>query len=75
MKKKILCGLSVALLFCNVSKAAAPENPIVRWAICVNDTFSSNFLPRAWTFKIEFRSFKFGLLMVILFFLAQEILQ
>ena len=28
MKKKILCGLSVALLFCNVSKAAAPENPV-----------------------------------------------
>jgi copper(I)-binding protein len=30
MKKKILCGLSVvALLFCNVSRAAAPENPVV----------------------------------------------
>ncbi len=28
MKKKILCGLSVALLFCNASKAAAPENPV-----------------------------------------------
>ena len=27
MKKKILCGLSVALLFCNVTGAAAPENP------------------------------------------------
>ena len=29
MKKKILCGLSVvALLFCNVSRAATPENPV-----------------------------------------------
>ena len=26
MKKKILCGLSVALLFCNVTDAADPEN-------------------------------------------------
>jgi len=26
MKKKILCGLSVALLFCNVARAASSEN-------------------------------------------------
>ncbi len=28
MKKKMLCGLSVALLFCNLSRAAASENPV-----------------------------------------------
>lgn len=30
MKKKILCGLSVVLLFCNISRAATPETSVTR---------------------------------------------
>ncbi len=48
MKKKILCGLSIALLFCNVTGATAAENPNTN-----SDTATSGQQPTAEQPKAE----------------------